>query len=228
MNSPCIKFLATVLLGLPSTLLFSPSQAATFVCTPGFGSSVTPGGTISAALIGPPPPCPASTVTASLNTGSPTYNAGIVFASDAIYGLGTSDFNRTSSTSVGIGANGSTNEPISLAFTQPVEDPFLFFSYTDSNTSFIFTQPFILLQSNNANVTGLTVTTTGANTQNDGFVIQLQGTYSTIGFTYANPSSGFNSVAFTTGVQAVPGPLPLMGVAMGFGFTRKLRRRIHS
>jgi hypothetical protein len=218
---------APALFGLVSTLDVSPAQAATSVCTPNFVASVTPGATISAVLTGPNPPCPASTVTASLNTGSPTWNAGEVFLGDIIYGSGTSDFSRTSVTSVGIGANSNTNQTINLTFTQPVANPFLFFSYLDLDTSFTFTQPFVLSQAYNASVSGQTVTSTGSNSQNDGFVVQILGTYSTVNFSYNNTSAIFNSAGFTTGVP-VPGPLPLLGVGMGFGFTRKLRRRIRS
>jgi hypothetical protein len=229
-SSRLLTFGGSALFGLASALASTPAQAAMVVCTPQFLASVNRGDPISADFTGPTPPCPASTVTASLNTTgsqSTAGNSGAVFLNDKIEGPGTNDFTRTSITSVSIGSDPSTNQPITLSFTQPVNNPYLFFSWLDSNSSFTFTRPIILAQANNASASGLTVTLSGSNLQDDGFVVQLPGTHSAINFTYNNTSASFNSVAFTVGVP-VPGPLPLMGVAIGFGFTRKLRRRIRS
>ena len=233
MRSSRFSVLATpAFLGLAFALVSSPAQAVTTVCTPEFLASVSSGDSISAVFTGPNPPCPASTVTASLNTGSPTWNAGQAFAFDIIDGPGTSDFIRTSITSVAIGADSSTTQLITLTFSQPANNPFLFFSFIDPSTSFTFSPPFVLSQANNASASGQTVTSTGSNAQADGFVVQLLGTYSMLDFTYNNSSAAFSSAGFTTGVLTfvppVPGPLSLMGVAMGFGFSRKLRRRIRS
>ena len=53
----------------------------------------------------------------------------------------------------------------------------------------------------------------------------MLGTCSSINFTYNNSNSGAETVAFTTGV---PGPLPLIGAGMAFGFSRKLRARLRA
>jgi hypothetical protein len=145
-----------------------------------------------------------------------------VFPPDSIIGPGTNDFIRTSQTSVAVGST-TTNQLISLAFTQPVQNPYLFFSFIDQVESFVFSQPFILAQASNATVSGSTVIASGTNSQNDGFVVQMLGTYSSFNFIYNNPTTAYHSVAFTTGVS-VPGPLPLMGVGIAFGFSGKLRK----
>lgn len=209
-------------------LMTAPAQAATSVCTPAFGSSVSPGATISAVLSGPIPPCPSSPVSANIVTGAAAANAGVVFPADIILGPGTNDFVRTSPTSVAVAASASSSALISLTFTQTVQDPYLFFSFLDPNTSFTFNQAYTLAQAFNASSSGSTVTAVGAtNIQDDGFVVQLPGTYSSIGFTYNNSASFANSVALTVGTP-VPGPLPLMGAGMAFGFSRKLRQRVKS
>ncbi|MFM7642926.1 MAG: hypothetical protein ACKO45_15430 [Cyanobium sp.] len=135
----------TVISGLCCALAIAPAHAATAVCTVGFGSSVAPGATIAAALSGPTPPCPVSPVTVSLNTGAAAGNSGTVFSSDIINGLGTNNFTRTSPTSVVVGS-ASTNQLISLTFSQPLANPYLFFSFTQSQESFVFGQPFTLAQ----------------------------------------------------------------------------------
>jgi hypothetical protein len=207
-------------------LMTAPAQAVTTVCTPAFGSSVSPGATISAVLSGPIPPCPSSPVSVSFNTGAADGNSGVVASTDIIIGPGTNDFVRTSPTSAVIGSN-TTNQLISLAFTQPVQNPYLFFSFIDPVESFVFSQPFILAQASNATVSGSTVIASGTNSQSDGFVVQMLGTYSSLDFIYNNPTGAYHSVAFTTGVP-VPGPLPLMGAGMAFGFSRKLRARLRA
>jgi hypothetical protein len=128
-----------------------------------------------------------------------------------------------------LGINASTTENLSLTFSQQVTNPYLFFTYLDTGTSFTFTQPFTLAQANNATASGSTVTASGAaNSQNDGFVVQMLGTYSTINFAYVNTTGAVQSVAFTAGANKVeaPGPLPLLGAGVAMGFSRRLRRRI--
>jgi hypothetical protein len=212
---------------LISPLMISPARSITTVCTPGFGSSVSPGAIITAALTGPIPPCPTSPVSVNIDTGAAAANAGVVFPADIILGPGTNDFVRTSPTSVAVAASAASSELISLTFTQPLKDPYLFLSFLDPNTSFTFNQPYTLAQAFNATSTGSTVTSSGTNTQNDGFVVQMLGIYSSTGFTYNNSASFANSVALTVGIP-VPGPLPLIGAGMAFGFSRKLRARLRA
>lgn len=81
-------------------------------------------------------------------------------------------------------AAASSNEPFLVTFSQPVQNPYLFFSYLDQGTSFTFVQPFTLAQAFHASASGSTVTAVGAtDAQNDGFVVQMQGTYSALSFT---------------------------------------------
>ncbi len=188
------------------------------------------GAPISATLSGAVPPCPITNTTVNLSsTGSAAGNSGVVFQADILLGPGTNNFNRTAVSSVGIGANANTIESFTLTFSQPVTNPYLFFNVIDTGETFTFTQPFSLAQASNASVSGQSVNTTGSNSQNDGFVVNVLGTYSTIDFTYNNPTGIYRSAAFSAGAifyPEVPGPLSLMGVGMAFGFSRKLRRRI--
>lgn len=55
----------------------------------------------------------------------------------------------------------------------------------------------------------------------------MLGTYSSLSFTFNNSTTIYHSVGFTTGTP-VPGPLPLMGVGMAFGYSRKLRARLRA
>ncbi len=50
-----------------------------------------------------------------MNTGSATINAGVVFARDAINGIGIVTFTRMSVSSVGFGANATTVQQIQIA-----------------------------------------------------------------------------------------------------------------
>ena len=223
------SFLILPLLGVLATLCAAaPGKALTTVCTAGWsGSRVPAGGTASAPLTGAKPPCPSSTVTASVEVGSDA-NAGTINTTDAIGGSATSNFARTSIASVDIGVPANATQSLVLTFSQAVANPYLFFTYLDSGDSFLFSQPFALVQANNASKTNAaTVAGTGSgNGQDDGFIVQMLGTYSTIDFTFRNTTFSPPSVAFTAGVVETPGPLPLMGAGVAFGFSRRLRRRI--
>lgn len=227
-------------LNLPPTLgaislmvLAAPGHALTTVCTAAWsGNDVGWGGTTDPTLLdgASVPPCFSPPVTAQVTVGSGA-NAGVIFSGDAIGGAATSNFERTSPESVAVGVLGdpetTVDEELALTFSQAVANPYLFFTYTDNGTSFMFSDAFSLVQANNASRVGQVVTVAGAsNGQDDGFVVQMLGTYSTIGFTYVNDSGDEQSVAFTAGATAVPGPLPLMGAGVAFGFSRRLRRRI--
>jgi hypothetical protein len=211
-----------------SLAFFGPAQAQTAVCTPEFTSTVPPASIISAVQAGAIPPCSAPPATVSINVGS-SANAGVVFVGDIIVGLATNNFTRTSVSSVAIASPANTSTSFTLNFSQPIQDPYLFFTYFDPNTSFTFSQPFTLAQANGADSAGQTVSGNGANgTQDSGFVVGLQGTYSTVDFSYNNNSTLDDSVAFTAGGTPVPGPLPLLGAGVMFKFSRKLRRLIQA
>lgn len=226
------RFFASTLAAAAASAMvaaLAPGQAhALTVCTPVFTPpNVAPGSPISANL-GTVSPCPPPTVTVSLNTvgsGLASEQTGYVFTNDGITGLGTNNFTRTSVSSVGIGSTANTTQPFKVSFSQPVTNPYLFFTWFDANTSFKFGDPFSLLQSNNASASGDTVITNGANNQDSGFVVQMLGTYQDIDFSYIN-ASATNSVSIFTAGVVVPGPLPLAGVGITYSMSRKLRRRI--
>lgn len=207
-----------------------PAQALSTVCTPTW-SGTGPSSTINGTLTGAAPPCPATSVSATVTYGSGA-NAGTINNTNAITGAGTNNYAQTSPTSVDIGhPTSGTPEALTLTFTQAVTNPYLFFTYLDPNTSLTFSQAFTLLQSNNATLSGSTVSGNGGtNSVNDGFVVQMLGTYTAINFTYNNTSGLAQSVAFTAGVDytPAPAPLPLLGAGAALGFSRRLRRRIRA
>lgn len=204
----------------------TPGKALNTVCS-AYWSNTAVSGVATSLLIAGQPPCPPSAITTSVTVGSGA-NAGTVNSSDSITGTGTNSIPRTQPSSVDLGVPANTTENLTLTFSQAVPNPTLFFTYLDAGTSFTFTQAFSLVQANNATASGQTVTASGsaANTNNDGFIVRMQGTYSTINFAYANTNGAVESVAFTAGGTYVPGPLPLMGASVAFGFSRRLRRRL--
>ena len=228
-NKSSLNFLGLVAVsGVASLTFFVPAQAQTAVCTPAFTSTVPPATIISAVQMGAIPPCSASPATVSINVGSGD-NAGVVFVGDIIGGLATNNFTRTSVSSVAIASPANTSTSFTLNFSQPIPDPYLFFTYFDPNTSFTFSQPFTLAQANNATVASQTVSANSTpQSPDNGFVVGMQGTYSSIVFSYNNNATFANSVAFTAGGTPVPGPLPLLGAGVMFKFSRKLRRRIQA
>jgi hypothetical protein len=218
----------------------APNQAdaATTVCTPVFmPPNVAPGSPISADL-GTTSPCPPPTVTVSLNTvgnGLAMDQVGTVFSTDLITGLGTSDFMRTSPTAVGIGAlaetmSSPTTQSFTLTYSKPVVNPYLFFAWIDGFSEYKFNNPVSLLQAYKVTLSGNTVTSSGDNNQDSGFVVQLTGMSSIFTFDIVNQSSDNTMAVFTTGpaglVPPVPGPLPVVGLGIAYSMSRKLRRRI--
>lgn len=112
-------------------------------------------------------------------------------------------------------------------------NPCLYFGYVGNNTSITFSDAFSLLQANNATRTGNTVSggAGSTNSANDGFTIQMLGTYgpgSNLVFQYANATAGVQSMTFTVGGEfnKTPGPLPLLGAGVAFRYSRRLRQRV--
>jgi hypothetical protein len=161
------------------------------------------------------------------------------------------NYPATTNTGISIGASdpGVTR---TLTFSQAVTNPFIYASYLDgvseqSKSVFLFSQPFILVQANNAQVDPTnpskviaivgTFPNGSHNRDSDGFVVQMLGTFSSVNFEYQgfnlplDPNPAFtDTVLFTAGIASdpVPGPLPLMGAGVAFSFSRRLRRRIKS
>lgn len=230
------KRISLAVLPLVGGLVFlnaSPGRALTTVCSPDWQTGT--GSTRSGVLTGAQPPCPASAVTATVTVGTGA-NAGQVNTGNVITGSATNNYTLTDVKSVDIGIQATSTENLALTFSQAVANPYLFFTYFDNNTSFTFGNPFTVVQSNNATVSGSTISGTSgsSNSANDGFVVQMTGTYTTINFSYNNTFAGVNSVAFTAGAietpaptsTPTPGPLPVLGAGFAFGFSRKLRQRI--
>jgi len=173
----------------------------------------------------------------TVGSGLASQQLGDVFTVDWLTGLGTNNFTRTSPSTVGIGAlgdagSGPTNQAFTLSYSQPVIDPYLFFSWIDNYSEYKFYNPVTLLQANGASLLGATVTSTGNNNQDSGFVIQLSGTSDTFNFDIVNYSSDNTVALFTTGpagvVPPVPGPLPVAGLGIAYSLSLKLRRRIRN
>lgn len=240
-------FLFVSLMGFLSAMVIpAPSRALTTVCTADWAASQTQ--SASGALAGASPPCPASPITATITPllrgdkapGSvEAFNWGNIYATS---------YPATTNTGISIGASdpGVTR---TLTFSQALTNPFIYASYLDgsseqSKSVFLFSQPFILVQASNAQLDpsdpNKVVAIAGAahNRESDGFVVQMQGTFTSISFEY----QGFNiptdpnpqytdTVLFTAGIapvsEPVPGPLPVMGALAAFGYSRRLRRRIH-
>jgi hypothetical protein len=223
MVGSCLAFQAT------------PARALNTICTAAWsGSNVAAGGTSSATpIVGSGYNCPSSTVNTTVTVGTGA-NAGVINAGSPTWGsaTGSTNYPTTSNSSIDIGIPANSNENLTVTFSQTVYNPYLYFSYGDVNTSFTFSGAFSLLQANNATRVGNSVQFTGgSNTENDGFVVQVAGSYgpsSNLTFNYNNATGSVQSVAFTTGVYNVPGPLPLLGGAVAFGMSRRLRRRIRA
>ncbi len=168
-------------------------------------------------------------------------NAGTYIA-DASFAIGTGTaptvtaFGGITSVTAGVlGAAlpGPTSQSItsSLALINPI----LFFNFLDAGDAFDFTGlSFTVLSSTNISQVGSVITATGAaaNTANDGFAIQLNGSYTSIGFTIAATSAGPESqglgqtVAFTIGTfQTIPEPTTVVSGLMGAGLAAFIGRR---
>lgn len=226
----------------------APGRALTAVCTADWTASQDQ--SAGGALAGASPPCPASAITATISPllrGDKTPGSVEAFDWGNIYAT---NYPATTNTGIAIGAS-NPGDTRTLTFSQAVTNPFIYASYLDgsseqSKSVFLFSQPFILVQANNAQVDpahpSKVVSIVGTfpsgahNRESDGFVVQMQGTFTSITFEYQGfniPSDDPNytdTVLFTAGIapDPVPGPLPLMGAGVAFGFSRRLRRRIRS
>ena len=225
----------------------APGRALTTVCTANWTASQTQ--SASGTLAGASPPCPASAITATiapLLRGDKTPGSVEAFNWGNIYAT---NYPATTNSGIAIGAS-DPGVKRTLTFSQAVTNPFIYASYLDgaselSKSVFLFSQPFRLVQANNAQIDRANpnkvvaivgTSPNGAhNRASDGFVVQMLGTFSSVNFEYQgfnlpqdpNPSYT-DTVLFTAGIASdpVPGPLPLMGAGVAFGFSRRLRRRI--
>ena len=233
---PLIGFLSVVVAP-------APGRALTTVCTADWTASLTQ--SASGTLTGASPPCPASAITARIDPllrGDKTPGSVEAFIWGNIYAT---NYPATTNTGISIGASdpGVTR---TLTFSQAVTNPFIYASFLDgaseqSKSVFLFSQPFILVQANNAQVDPtnpnkvVAIAGSAQNRGSDGFVVQMLGTFTNVNFEYQgfnlpqDPNPTFtDTILFTAGIasDAVPSPLPLMGAGVAFDFSRRLRRRI--
>lgn len=111
----------------------------------------------------------------------------------------------------------------SFTSTEALVNPILFFNYLDPGDVLDFTGLTInILSSNNVNISGNVVTgAAGAsNTANDGFAVELVGSYTAFSFTAAANSNDGNfnghTNGFTIGVRnAIPEPATVLSSLMG-------------
>lgn len=208
------------------TLISTPRvDAATTVCTAIWSApDGVPGGTKSAPIQGSNPPCPASAITVTVGTGSGT-GAGTIFTPSWDTLLLSSQFPTTSNSATIVGSAALSSDNVEVKFDRPVKNPYFYASGLTYTENVEFFSPFVILQSNGISVSGSTITGSGASDFNVGFVAQFLGDYSEIDFRHTTTTSAYaDGFGFTTGVETVPGPLPLLGVGAALSQARRLRR----
>jgi len=147
-------------------------------------------------------------------------NAGLSLTTDWNTALA-SDAVGASNNSAGIIGSTDTLSPQiqTINFSGTVEDPILYFNFGQLGDSFDFgALSFSLLDSYNAKeVPNGVEMTDGSNSANDGFVVQILGTFapsSPLEFTYST-TRPFDSFAFTVSATIVPEPSTMLLFASG-------------
>jgi len=143
-------------------------------------------------------------------------------------------YSTTINEGISLGVNANATQKQTFSFSGPISSVFLFFNYTDANTSFNFgTYNWYLVGANNAHRSGNTVVIDStSNSENDGFLINIVETFDSnrnLEFDFVNNTGAVQSVAFNLGQgPAVPEPssfaIALAGVAFG-GFSKWRRRK---
>jgi hypothetical protein len=202
----------------------SGAQAAETVCSAIWSpdGSIPPGGTKSAPIQGSNPPCPVSSIVATVNIG----NLGS-FIGPLQWGNLWTQYPTTSNTAILLGSPASSSTDFELKFDKPTPNPYFYVDALNAVESITFYTPFVILQSKGISVNGLTITGSGVSNRDVGFVAQFLGDYSQINFKHINTTSAYgDSFGFTTGANAnpVPAPLPILGVGAALSQCRKLRR----
>jgi hypothetical protein len=160
-------------------------------------------------------------------------NAGTMIAENWDTSLATSGYAGGGVTNNSGGVLGTTS-PLSpytesIQFSAAVANPVLLVNFGDNTTSFDFgSAPVTLLASHNASLSGDIVTFSGAtNSANDGFALQLNGTYgpgSPLNFNYSTTRTGdikFDSAGFTI-AESSPAPEPATMWTLGLGLIAML------
>jgi len=213
-----------------------PAVALNTICSPQW-TGVSQGQPATATLTGASPPCPASATTVSIPNVGYGPNVGAAFVTNWGSLAQSSGFPVTSNSAIGIGSGATASTPsnasFAITFNRAVANPLFYFGYFDRNTSFTFQDQFVLVSASNAVRSGQSIlpTINTADRESDGFVVQVLGSFlaeAPISFTYGNTNVFAQSVIFTAGVASVPAPLPVLGAAMAFQFSRRLRRRLRA
>ncbi len=127
-----------------------------------------------------------------------------------------------SATVIGLANPGPTTQ--SFTSTIALVNPILFFNFIDPTDVYDFSGLTInLLSSNNANLVGTTVTATNAasNTANDGFAVELIGSFTAFSFTAASSLNDGSwpgqTNGFTIAVRTIPEPTSVVSAILGVG-----------
>jgi hypothetical protein len=175
------------------------------------------------------------TVTYTTSVGGPI-NAGETFSNrDWSTGLGTAAAapdGTTYDTGGALGEYAGVTQSQVITLSQNVTNPILFFNFDDPQSSYNFgTLPLTLLASHNAQLASDIVTFNGSsNTVNDGFAVQVGGTFGPGQDITFSASSTINATqSVTVGLASVPEPSSLLmaATAIGVGFVlgRSRQRR---
>jgi hypothetical protein len=124
-------------------------------------------------------------------------------------------YDTTSDSAVAMGYTTGTSTT-TVSFSQSINSLALWFNYIDSGTTFNFTGlNWSFVAGNNASRSGSTVVSTGGNSPNDGFLINVDGSFgpsAALSFTvdYAGAGSG-DTAGFTLSSAAPVAPIPEPG-----------------
>lgn len=135
----------------------------------------------------------------------------------------------TSDSAIKIFMKGGTSGGITIGFSLPIENPYLFFNYLNSDIQIGF-NGVNLIDAENVVISGVGASSVveGANNlqaSDSGFIAEFPsfGTpYAAVNFSFANFSTQDQYVQFTFGSpEPVPAPLPILGA--GFALSRSKR-----
>jgi hypothetical protein len=212
------------LAGIAISLAGAPkAEALNTVCTAVWTPPDVSSGTKSAPIQGANPSCPAAPITATVQVGAGGAGQIVTPAWNTL--AATNQYPTTSQSGIIVGSAASSFNDLTVTFSQRVSNPYFYASLLTFTESITFSSPFTILQSSGVTVSGSTITGSGTSAPAGGFVAQFIGDYSQLGFRHSTNTSAYSDgFAFTTGLIAAPGPLPILGVGAALGQARRLRR----